>query len=171
MKAITVIAAAVLFGLSLPLSAAAMSHEKGELEHGQGHEKMEHQGHGAMEHGGMMMEGDMVMLGESTENGIKAMAHLKDVKAAMSKMGMTETHHFMVMFMDTATGKPVESGMAAIKIKGPDGMKSEPIKLMGMEGHFGADVTLAAPGRYEFEIGTKLADGKKRNFQFEYSGN
>jgi len=95
------------------------------------------------------------------------MAHLKDVKAAMAKMGMPTTHHIMVMFVDVASGKPVESGVAAVKIEGPDGKQSEAIKLMGMQGHFGADVELPTAGEYEFKVGTKLADGKKRQYEFK----
>jgi hypothetical protein len=39
------------------------------------------------------------------------------------------------------------------------------LSMHGMEGHFGVDLTLAA-GTYKFAVGTKLADGKKRQFEF-----
>ena len=39
---------------------------------------------------------------------------------------------------------------------------------MGMQGHFGADITLSETGEYKFMVGTKLADGEKRQFEFEY---
>jgi len=154
---------AILSMLALPLGALAMSHEKDD------HGSMDSMGsmNGDMD-GGMSMKGDMIMLGEKTEDGVKAMVHLKDVKDAMAKMGMSETHHFMVMFMDTESGEPVESGLAAVKIEGPDDYTAGPIKLMGMQGHFGADITLPEKGKYEFKVGTKLSDGQKRQYEFEY---
>jgi len=158
--------------VALPLAALAMQHEAGGS--GMDHGKMDmdkgkmDMDKGEMEHGGMMMEGNMAMLGDAVEDGVKAMAHLKDVKDAMAKMGMKTTHHLMVMFADADSGKPIDAGMAAVKITGPDGKESEAIKLMGMQGHFGADVALAGPGAYHFSIGTKLPDGKKRQFEFDY---
>jgi hypothetical protein len=38
-----------------------------------------------------------------------------------------------------------------------------------MQGHFGADVALSEKGKYEFTVGTKLADGEKRQFEFSYT--
>jgi len=123
-----------------------------------------HQGHEG--HGGMAASGSMLDLGTVSVNGVAAMAHMKDVGAAMSKMGMKTTHHFMVMFNDEKTGKPIESGKVAVKITTPDGTAGEPLELMGMQGHFGADVTLDKPGKYSFQVGTKLADGEARQFTF-----
>ena len=34
---------------------------------------------------------------------------------------------------------------------------------------FGADIALTAKGAYRFTVGTRLADGKKRQFEFEYT--
>lgn len=136
--------------LAFPLTVFAA------MEHGMGHEAMD-------------MNGNMIMVGDAEQDGVKAMAHLKDVAAAMQKMGMQSTHHLMVMFVDQKTGKPIESGNAAVKVTGPDGKKSEPIKMMGMQGHFGADITLAQPGKYHFAIGTMLTDGKKRQFDFDFT--
>lgn len=162
MKKVNAILAA-LFLIGLPLAAGAMEHGKMEkMEHG----SMEGMKHG--EHSGMMMGEGMVMLGEETEEGVKAMAHLNDVKAAMAKMGMKETHHFMVAFVDAA-GKPVTEGTVAVKIKDPAGKEGGAIKLMGMEGHFGADIVLPEKGEYHFKVGTKLPDGKKREYHFHYS--
>jgi len=172
---------AMLFTLSLSLGAIAASHEHDGMEKmgGMDHGKMEGMDHGKMEgmdhdkmegmdHSGMMMEGGMIMLGDQTQDGVKAMVHLKDVQAAMAKMGMKQTHHFMVMFMNTKSGKPVTEGTVAVKIKGPAGTVSEPVKLMGMQGHFGADIVLPEKGKYEFTIGTKLPDGQKRQYEFSY---
>lgn len=158
MRKLTVLLA-VLSVCALPLGAAAMSHEK----HEHGGTMMEHK-----EHGAMMMEGGMAMLGDQTVDGVKAMAHLNDVKEAMAKIGMKETHHFMVAFVDTKTGKPIEAGTVAVKIEGPKDFKAGPIELKGMEGHFGADIILAENGKYLFKVGTQLPDGKKRQYEFKY---
>lgn len=153
----------VLFLLSLPLAAGAME----EMEHGK-MEKMEHGSMEGMKQGGMMMGEGMIMLGEETEEGVKAMAHLNDVKAAMAKMEMKETHHFMVAFVDAAE-EPVTEGTVAVKIKNPAGKEGKAIKLIGMEGHFGADIVLPGKGEYHFKVGTKLADGNKREYHFHYT--
>jgi len=115
---------------------------------------------------GMSMDADTVMLPGKTVDGVRAMAHLRDIRAAMAKMNMSQTHHFMVMFTDAETGKSLDSGLAAVKITDPQGTTSTPVKLMGMKGGFGADVTLDKPGIYTFDVATRFADGKKRQFQF-----
>jgi len=169
MKNMRTIVISLVLLVALPLVVQAMSHGDGTASD-MDHNKMDHSkmDDSKMDHGSMSMSGDMIMLGNSVEDGVKAMAHLKDVKAAMAKMGMDTTHHLMVMFEDEASGKPIESGAAAVKIKGPDGKERDAIKLMGMQGHFGVDVELTTPGEYHFMVGTKLADGKKRQFEFEY---
>jgi len=115
-----------------------------------------------------MEQGQMIMLGDQVVDGVKAEAQLNDVKTAMARMGMQETHHLMFQFQETGTGKTVEKGTAALKIKGPDNVESAPISLMGMGGHFGADIVLGAVGLYKFTIGTRLVDGKTRQFEFSY---
>jgi hypothetical protein len=166
MKRKMIVLFAALFALAAPLTAfAAMEHgdhgEKEKMDHAQ----MKDMKHG--EHDGMGMEGDMVMLGEQTEGGVKAMAHLNDVREAMAKVGMKETHHFMVAFVDDS-GEQVTEGTVAVKIKDPAGNETGPVKLMGMEGHFGADIVLEEAGKYEFMVGTKLKDGQTRQYHFEH---
>ena len=78
----------------------------------------------------------------------------------MEKMGMNATHHVMVFFADEKTGVAVTSGKAALKIKGDD---AKPAMLMQMGTGFGSDVNLTEM-MTTFEIGTKLEDGKKRQF-------
>lgn len=158
MKKLLVVAMSIMFAASMSVVAFA--------DCGMDHGKM---GHDKMEHGGMAMHGDMFMLGDQVVGGVKGMAHLKDVAEAMSKMGMKETHHFMIMFADTGTGKPIETGSVAIKVTDPSGAVGDPVKLMGMQGHFGADVALTEKGMYEFHVGTKLADGEKRTYQFHFT--
>ncbi|MBE0574471.1 MAG: hypothetical protein IH613_01110 [Desulfuromonadales bacterium] len=142
----------------LPLAVQAM-------QHGSGAANMDHS---KTDHASMNMEGDMIMIGNSVQDGVKAMAHLKDVKDAMVKMGMKPTHHIMVMFVDVATGLPLESGTAAIKVKKADGKQEETTRLMVMQGHFGADIVLPEPGHYHFVVGTELTDGKKRQFEYDF---
>jgi hypothetical protein len=109
------------------------------------------------------------MLGETAEQGVKAMAHLNDVGAMMAKMGKKENYHFMVMFADAASGAAISGGTVALRITSPGQEKAgETIALMGMGGHFGADVSLTAKGEYAFTVGSMLADGTKREFQFKY---
>ena len=165
MRRFLAITATLIFALALPLGALAMDHGGGTMA-GHDHSKMEGMNHG--DQSGMAMAGGMIMLGEKTVDGVRAMVHLKDVKAAMAKMGMSETHHFMVMFVDVASGKPIEAGTVAVKIKHGTAEAGPPVQLMGMQGHFGADITLSDPGKYEFTLGTKLPDGKSRKFDFEF---
>lgn len=171
MKKVSAFLVALLV-VTLPIGVMAMEgmgHEKkGSMDHGKmdmDHGKMDME-HGKMQ--GMAMDKDTIMLGEEVEDGVKGMAHLKDVSEAMAKMGMKQTHHFAVMFMDGASGEHIESGSVAVKIEYPSGEKSEAIQLMGMQGHFGADVTLPEKGEYHFKVGTKLADGKKRQYHYHY---
>jgi len=117
-------------------------------------------------HGGTMMMGDAIMLEEITEAGVNAMVHLIDV----AKSGKKENFHFMIMFSDAATGKPISQGSVALKITGPgQGKAGEPIALMAMDRSFGANVDLTAKGLYKLEVGSKLADGTKRQFVFQYT--
>jgi hypothetical protein len=38
-----------------------------------------------------------------------------------------------------------------------------------MDGHFGADIVLPEKGKYLFKVGTKLPDGKTRQYEFGYT--
>ncbi len=122
--------------------------------------------HGAMA-GHAAMAGT-VMLGEVTEAGVTAMAHIADVGAAMAAAGRKENHHLMVMFRDAA-GKPLAQGTVALRLTAPGSAEpGAPMALAPMAGQFGADLALTGKGLYRFEIGTKLADGVKRQFAFSY---
>ena len=144
--------------LALPMSTLAAEHEHG------GH-AMEGGSHASME----MMNGDSIMLGEQSVEGVNAMAHLNDVGEVMAKMGKKENYHFMVMLSNGQSGDAIDAGTVAVKITDPTGVVGSPIPLMGMGGHFGADVALTVKGEYRFTVGTKLADGKKRQFEFAYT--
>ena len=156
-----------MFVVSMPVGAIAASHGHGDHGKKATEEKKGHEGHG--DHGAMKMSGDMIMLGDEVKDDVKGAAHLKDVSAAMAKMGMKENYHFMIMFMDTKSGKPIEEGTVAVKITDPSGKETgAPVELMGMDGHFGADLALTDKGEYHFKVGTKLPDGKKRQYHFHY---
>lgn len=120
-------------------------------------------GHDMGEMGG---SGKTINLEGSHQDGVMAMATLHDVREAMAKHGMKETHHMMVMFTDMKDNKPLIEGTVAVKVIDPAGAKGEPLKMILMGDGFGTDVALAAPGKYGFEVGTKLADGKRRVFTF-----
>jgi hypothetical protein len=155
MKKTALIIAAATFALSAPLASLAMDHDAM-----------------PMEHDGMKMDQGMHMMGKpvhtETVDGVKAMFSVMDIAAKMKAMGMKETHHIMVMFHDAKTGRMMKGGEAKMKVMGPD--KSEQVKdLMGMEGGFGADFTLAKPGKYGIMCKFKLTDGKARSAKFWYT--
>lgn len=160
-----------MFVLSLPVGALAMSHGHGDHGKKESVEKTEKKGHDDhSSHGSHEMEDGMAMLGDEVKEGVKGAAHLKDVSEAMAKLGMKENFHFMIMFMDTKTGKPIEEGAVAVKITDPAGKETgAPVELVGMDGHFGADLALTKKGEYHFKVGTKLPDGKKRQYHFHYT--
>jgi hypothetical protein len=144
MKRKMIVLLAALFALAAPLAAfAAMEHGDQGKKEKMDHSQMKDMKHGG--HGGMEMHGDMAMLGEQTKDGVKAMAHLNDVKEAMAKVGMKETHLFMVAFVDAA-GEPVTEGTVAVKFKDGAGQEIGRVKLLGMEGHLGADIVLEKAG-------------------------
>ncbi len=152
-----------LFFLILAAGAQAMEHATME------HDTMEHAATENGEMAGMDMGGDEIMLPEVTVDGVKAMAHLLDTSQAMAAAGMSTTNHLMITFTDLATGKVLDSGTVAIKVVDPAGKKQEAVQMMSMGESFGADVSLNQKGKYLFEVGTKLGNGEKRQFLFEYT--
>jgi hypothetical protein len=156
-----------MFVISMPMGAMAASHGHGDHGKKATEDKKGHEGHG---HGSHDMQDGMVMLGDEVKEDVKGAAHLKDVGAAMAKLGKKENFHFMIMFMDTKTGKPIEEGTVAVKITDPSGKETgAPVELAGMDGHFGADLALTEKGEYHFKVGSKLPDGKKRQYHFHYT--
>jgi hypothetical protein len=127
-------------------------------------------GHDMGSMAGMKMDGDStaIMLESVQQDGVMAMAHLYELGASMAKEGKKETHHMMVMFTGTQDGKAITQGTVAVKVAGPSGTKGEPIKMMLMGDGFGANIALPTPGKYTLEVGSKLADAKKRVFTFSY---
>ena len=155
MKQLTTVLTMILALVAAPSLAA--HHEKG-------HNHSQHQGHEG--HGSKAMDASMQMLPAQTVDGVTADVHLKDVRAAMAKMKMPQTHHFMIMFSEAKGDKEVVPTLVALKITDPAGNESAPIELMAMEGHVGGDITLTAPGDYIFKVAAKLADGKRVQYEF-----
>jgi hypothetical protein len=149
------IVALMIAGLLIPTAAMAMKHGDHDMDHGK------------MKHDGMSMGGEMIMLQDVEVDGVMASGHLLDTREKMAALGIKKTHHFMVAFMNTE-GEGIAEGQVAIKIESPDGQISRAVRLMGMDGAFGADINLSQKGSYTFQIGTKLADGKKRQFKMHY---
>ncbi len=143
----------------LASSALAMDvHEQHKMSESMGHGEMQEMS--GMAHG----QGEMIILGEDVHEGIKAMCHLNPIDSKLMPGDSKVTHHLMVMLSDAESGKPVESGTVAVKIGSPDGKEAAPVRLMGMPGHFGADVVLDQPGIWHFRIAAKLTDGKVRKY-------
>ncbi len=153
--AMALIAGTALFATSL----MAMEHHSGhDMSSAMDHGKMQQMKD--MDHG----MGEMIMLGEEVQEGVKAMVHLMTIDSKVMPADHPATHHLMVMFTDAETGQAIDGGTVAVKIGSPDGKEAAPTRLMGMQGHFGADVTLDQPGIWHFRIATKLADGKVRKY-------
>ena len=177
MKRLIIAVMAVVFAMGMPSFVIAMSH----AEHGSDDKAMQ-KGHDmGMDHGKEMShdmhkdhamggDDDFVEVGKDTQDGVVATVKVKtyDEKtmATMSKMGMEATHHIMVFSTDEKSGEAVESGKAALKVKG-SGESTKPVMLMLMGSGFGADVKLEGM-MINFEIGTKLEDGKKRKFEVDF---
>ena len=177
MKRLTFTMMALIIAMAMPMVAIAMdhgSHDK-EMSKDMDHDKhkahdmkmddakeMDHDMHKG--HDMAAEDGDFVEIGKDTQDGVvatvKVKAYDEKTRATMSKMGMNATHHVMVFFTDEKTGSSVASGKAALKIKGED---AKPSMLMQMGTGFGSDVSVD-DGMSTFEIGTKLEDGKKRQF-------
>lgn len=135
-------------------------------------------GHG--DHGGQqvtapsapaaMLSHQSLMLGEQTVDGVRAMAHLNDIGAVMAPLGKKENYHLMLMFTEVKTGKAIDQGTVAVRLTPPKAAQpGEAIALMGMDGHFGVDLMLSTKGEYRFQVGSKLADGNKRQFTFHHT--
>jgi len=146
MKKLIVMMSAIL-SLAVPAAFAAS-------EHGG------HGGHGAAAH-------------EEVVNGVKATFKVMGMKEHMQAMnmelpkGVKETHHIAVEFKDVKSGKPLTEGEVKVKVQTPD--KTEQTKeMIGMQGHFGADFTLAKKGKYGVMCKFKLQDGKVRSSKFWY---
>lgn len=159
----------VLMTMLIPAAAMAMNHGKMDMDHDA--KKMDHDAkdmdHDSkdMDHSKMDMDHSgmqgMVMLKDVVVDGIKGAAHLMDAEDGKGQM-------LMVMFTDEKTGAMIKEGRCAVKIETPDGKVGEPLMLMEKNGMFSASVSLEHKGMHRFVVGTKLADGQKRSFEFHH---
>lgn len=177
MKRFTIVMLAMVFAAGMPIMASAgMDHgsqDKGmsmdmdmkgmDKDHDMGAMKGMEKGHDMD-----AMEGGFVEIGKDTQNGVVATVKIKtyDEKtlATMKKMGMDATHHVMVFFTDEKSGDEIAGGKVALKVKGQD---AKPTMMMLMGKGFGGDVSLSGM-MITLEIGTKLEDGKKRQFSIKF---
>lgn len=173
MKKLTTVLLTVTLAMGMPMLAVAMDHSAHGMDKTEGMKqgqdmKMDHakdMSHDMHKGHNMTAESDeFVEIGKDTQDGVVATVKVKtyDEKTLekMSKMGMDATHHVMVFFADEKTGADVVNGQVAVKVKGGD---AKPVMMMLMGTGFGGDLKLG-DGMYTFEIGTKLEDGKKRQF-------
>jgi len=179
MKYLAILGTALLvFSFAVPAVAGDKGH--GAMPGMSGEKPME--GHGSMSgmHGegkmeghGMMSKGDKVFEGKI--GSLHGEARLVDMKAQMAKAKVSEkmmanmknTHHVAFSLTDPATNKPVTEGKGTVTVTGPDN-KTVTADLMGMQGHFGADVNLPAPGEYTFQVEVE-AGGKKESASFHHT--
>lgn len=139
-------------------------------------------GHGSMPgmQDGSSMEGHgMMKMGDKVFGGMigpwHGEARLVDMKAQMEKAKVSEkamammkhTHHVALSLEDPGTKTRVTEAKMTVTVAGPGG-KEGTYDLMGMQGHFGADVTLDGPGKYEFTV-TVEAAGKKGSAVFSHT--
>lgn len=148
----------VLFAIAAPGFAGNGGHDMAGMNH-DGVQRM-----AGMEN----MQGKKALPEEQEVDGVKAMFHLMPIDAGALPAGQQATHHLMVMFNDAKSGKQLAGGTVAVKITDPGQVEAKPVKMMGMQGHFGVDVNLDRPGVWHFRIAAKLADGKVRQFHSHY---
>lgn len=154
MKKMTVAMAAAL-ALAAPLASNAMDHDQMDMGHGD---------HSMMEMGSVAHQ--------EVIDGVKATFKVMSMKEHMKDMDMPhdmkETHHIMVVFKNTKSGKALTAGEVIVKVMGPD--KAEQVKeMMGMQGHFGADFDLSKKGKYGVMCKFRLGDGKVGSSKFWYT--
>ncbi|MGZ8431614.1 MAG: hypothetical protein ACXWWW_06600, partial [Candidatus Deferrimicrobiaceae bacterium] len=121
----------------------------------------------------MMKMGDKIFAGRIGP--WQAEARLVDMKDQMEKSKASEkmqgmmknTHHVMFSLEDPVARIPVKEGRGKVTVIGPD-KKQAKYELMAMEGHFGADITLDKPGKYEFAVEIE-AGGKKGSDKFSHT--
>lgn len=138
-------------------------------------------GHGSMSgmHGEGKMEGHgMMKMGDKIFGGAigpwMAEARLVDMKAQMEKskvsekmMAMMKHTHHLAFSLEDAGKKHVTEGKGTVTVTGPD-KKTAKYDLVVMQGHFGADITIDEPGKYEFSVEIE-SGGKKGTSSFHHT--
>jgi hypothetical protein len=129
-----------------------------------------------MEDHGKMGSHDMAKMGDKAFSGKigpwAGEARIMDMKAHLEASGMKaqgampNSHHIAFTLTDAAK-KPVTEGKGTVTVTGPD-KKTATYNFMVMQGHFGADVNLPAPGKYTFKTEIE-SGGKKGSATFPYT--
>jgi hypothetical protein len=166
MKKILTITGTLIFVLASIAIVFAMDHSKID------HSKMDHSktDHSKMEmkeskHDSMNMPGHFE---KTVVNGdIKARFQIMSFESMNMKPMGGQTHHIMVDFIDTKSGKKIDDAIGKVQIVFPDGKKKAE-KLANYSGVYTAN--------YSFEDGKKYgvmclvkAGGKKEAFKFWYN--
>lgn len=168
----------VILGVSVPAMAGDKGH--GAMPGMSGESSMK--GHGSVsglpgesrtEGHGMMALGDKVF--EGKVGPWSAEIRLVDMMAQMAKVNvsgkikakMKNTYHLSVFLTDPGTKKHVTEGKGSVTVTGPDKTQAR-YDFTGMQGHFGADIKLKNPGKYEFSAGIE-SGGKKGTAAFPYT--
>ena len=137
--------------------------------------------HGGMkmgDHGTMKPSGhDMMRMGDKVFSGKigpwLGTARIADMKAHMEASGMKamgampNSHHVAFDLSDAKTKAHVTEGKGTVTATGPD-KKTVKSDFMVMQGHFGADVNLPAPGKYTFKAEFE-SGGKKGSATFSHT--
>ncbi|HEU5360543.1 MAG TPA: hypothetical protein VFU42_05225, partial [Candidatus Deferrimicrobiaceae bacterium] len=120
---------------------------------------------------GMMKMGDRIFGGAIGP--WMAEARLVDMKAQMEKskasekmMAMMKHTHHLAFSLEDAGKKHVTEGKGTVTVTGPD-KKTAKYDLVVMQGHFGADITLAK-GEYGFSVEI-VSGGKKGTATFTHT--
>jgi len=111
-------------------------------------------------------EGGFMTIGSMSSKGVRGTASIKAITDPEARLATQASHHFMITFVNESTGESVALGTVALQLTNPDAKVADPLALMAMDGHFGADIVLDMNGEYHFRLGTKLADGLKRKYHF-----
>lgn len=142
---------------ALPGRTAAADKEHGSMSGTQGESKME--GHGTMKMGDKVFDG-MIGPWHGEARLVDMKAQMEQAKVSPKAMAMMKhTHHLSVFLEDPATKAHVTEGTGTVTVAGP-GAKPVTYKLTGMQGHFGADISLEEPGEYEFAVEVESDGGK-----------
>jgi hypothetical protein len=163
-----VVAAAFLSIVAMPVLAVSAEKAQGGMQGTtmEGHWTMM-QGQG-MQGQGMKVAHDMMRMGTRVYRGKmghwNGEARIIDMKAQMAASGMQaqgtmmNTHHMALALTDPKTNASITEGTGAVTVIGPD-KSTKTYDIMGMQGHFGADVNLPKPGKYTFNA--KIESGGK----------
>jgi hypothetical protein len=159
--------AACLLGFALAavpgsVAAAGKGHGSTHGTHGAG--SME--GHGTMKMGDKVFDG-MIGPWHGEARLVDMKAQLEMAKVSPKVMAaMKHTHHLSVSLEDPATKAAVTEGTGTVTLAGPGGAPVT-YELTGMQGHFGADVTLDKPGEYQFAVEVE-SGGRKGTVVFSH---